>query len=123
MKILAVALLAATIANFAVDGRETFVALQKLPMVPWLLLSGLAVICTVVGYGFWFIAIRESDVNVPALTVFTQPVFGVALATLWVGEPAHWGQLWGGLMIAAGLIVGLSRQIKISRQPSSRAEA
>ena len=123
MKVLAVALLAGTIANAGVDGRETLVALQKLPVVPWLLLSGLAVICTIVGYGFWFVVIRENDVNVPVLTIFTQPFFGIALAALWAGEPLHWGQLWGGLVIAAGLIVGLSRQIRFSRRTSAGTPA
>ena len=123
MKVLAVALLAGTIANAGVDGRETLVALQKLPVVPWLLLSGLAVICTIAGYGFWFVVIRENDVNVPVLTIFTQPFFGIALAALWAGEPLHWGQLWGGLVIAAGLIVGLSRQIRFSRRTSAGAPA
>jgi drug/metabolite transporter (DMT)-like permease len=123
MKVLAVALLAGTVVNLAVDGRETLAALQKLPMVPWLLVLGLAIVCTVAGYGFWLMVIRQSDVNVTALTIFAQPLFGVALAVLWVGEPLHWGQFWGGLMIAAGLIVGLSRQIKIPRRTSASTPA
>lgn len=119
LKVLAVALLAGTLANLLLDGRETFAELQRLPMVPWLLLFWLAIVCTVIGYGFWFVVIRESDVNVAALTIFTQPLFGVALAALWVGEPLQWGQLWGGLLIAAGLVIGLSRQIRFARQTSA----
>jgi probable blue pigment (indigoidine) exporter len=121
MKVLAVALLAGTLANILVDGRETLAAVQRLPMVPWLLLFWLAIVCTVIGYGFWFVVIRESDVNVAALTVFTQPLFGVALAALWVGEPLHWGQLWGGLLIATGLAIGLSRQIRFARRTNAGA--
>ena len=116
MKVLAVALLAGTLANFLVDGRETLAALQRLPMVPWLLLIWMALVCTLIGYGFWFVVIRESDVNVAALTIFTQPLFGVALAALWAGEPLCWGQLWGGLLIAAGLVAGLSRQIRFAHR-------
>jgi drug/metabolite transporter (DMT)-like permease len=41
-----------------------------------------------------------------------QPVAGVAIASLWLHEPLHLGQLWGSLAIVAGLILGLSRQIK-----------
>jgi len=41
-----------------------------------------------------------------------QPVFGLALAKLWLGETLHWGQLWGSVAIVLGLVVGLSRQVK-----------
>ena len=51
-------------------------------------------------------------VNVAALTIFAQSVFGVAIAALWLGEKLHWGQLLGSLTIVAGLALGLSRQIK-----------
>jgi drug/metabolite transporter (DMT)-like permease len=73
----------------------------------------LAVVCTAVGYSVWFIVIRECPVNVAALTIFAQSVFGVAVAALWLGEKLYWGQLLGSLAIVAGLVVGLSRQIKI----------
>jgi drug/metabolite transporter (DMT)-like permease len=36
----------------------------------------------------------------------------VFIAWLWLGEKLHWGQLWGSLAIVAGLVLGLSRQIK-----------
>ena len=60
----------------------------------------------------WYVVIRETDVNITALTIFAQPVAGVAIAWLWLHESLHWGQLWGCLAIVAGLILGLSRQIK-----------
>jgi len=112
MRILALALLVGTVVNLALDGRATAIALVRMSWLPWLLLLGLAFICTVVGYGAWYLIIRESEVNVAALTVFSQPVFGLLLAAVWVGEPLHWGQLWGGVVIALGLVVGLSRQIR-----------
>jgi drug/metabolite transporter (DMT)-like permease len=83
-----------------------------MPIQAWLVLLGLALVCTSFGYSFWFFVIRESDVNVAALTIFAQPVFGVALAKLWLGETLHWGQLWRSLTIVVGLVIGLSRQIK-----------
>ena len=119
LKTLAVALLSGTLANLLLDGRETLSALPRLPLVPWLLLMWMAVVCTVIGYGFWFVVIRESDVSVAALTIFAQPLFGIALAALWVGEPLHWGQLWGGLLITAGLVIGLSRQIRFARRTTA----
>jgi drug/metabolite transporter (DMT)-like permease len=72
----------------------------------------MAVICTAIGYSLWFIVIRDCPINVAALTIFSQAVFGVMIAAVWVHEKLHWGQLWGSLAILAGLVLGLSRQIK-----------
>jgi len=112
MKVLTLSLVAGTLANFLFDGPKTFAAARLMPWPAWLWLGYLALVCTVIGYGAWFLVIREADVNVAALTLFVQPVAGVAVAAAWLGEPLHWGQLWGGLTIAAGLVFGLSRQMK-----------
>jgi O-acetylserine/cysteine efflux transporter len=111
MKTLTLSLLAATAANLLIDGPQTLRAATTLPPQAWLLLFGLAIICTAIGYSVWFIVIRECPVNVAALTVFAQSVFGVAIAALWLHEKLHWGQLLGSLTIVAGLILGLSRQV------------
>jgi drug/metabolite transporter (DMT)-like permease len=79
------------------------------------LLAGLAVVSTAIGYTVWFVIIRECPVNVAAMTIFAQAVFGVLIAAAWLRERLHWGHLWGTLAIAAGLIVGLSRQIRPKR--------
>ena len=112
MKMLAISLLVGTVANLLIDGPRTLAAAAVLPPRAWILLLGLAVVCTAVGYSVWFIVIRECPVNVAALTIFAQSVFGVAVAALWLGEKLYWGQLLGSLTIVAGLVVGLSRQIK-----------
>jgi drug/metabolite transporter (DMT)-like permease len=112
MKVLTLALVAGTLANLLIDGPKTLAAARLMPWPAWLWLGYLAFVCTVVGYSAWFVVIREAEVNVAALTIFIQPVAGVAVAVLWLGEPLHWGQLWGGLTIVAGLVYGLSRQIK-----------
>ncbi len=111
-KVVAVALLGATVANLLIDGSRTLAAAQALPIRSWLLLVYLALVCTVVGYSLWYVVIKEAPVSVVALTIFVQPVAGVAMAAAWLGEPLHWGQLWGSLAIAAGLAYGLSRQLK-----------
>lgn len=111
-KMLAISLLTGTALNLLIDGPRTFAAAKALPPVGWLGIAYLSVVCTVIGYAAWFVVIRQTEVNVAALTIFAQPVFGVALAALWLGEPLHRGQLWGSLTIAAGLGFGLSRQIK-----------
>jgi drug/metabolite transporter (DMT)-like permease len=66
----------------------------------------------VAGYALWFVVIREAEVNLAALTIFVQPVVGVAVASIWLNESLRWGQLWGSLVIVAGLIVGLWRQAR-----------
>lgn len=112
MKMLAISLLVGTGANLAIDGQQTARAAMGMPPVAWGLLVALAVVCTAVGYSVWFIVIRECPINVAALTVFAQSVFGVLLAVAWLREELHWGQLFGSVAIVAGLVVGLSRQMR-----------
>lgn len=120
MKMLALSLLAATAVNLLIDGKDTLDAAKKLPPQAWWLLVALAIVCTVIGYSVWFMVIRECPVNVAALTIFAQAVFGVAIAALWLGEKLHWGQLLGSIVIVAGLVLGLSRQIQ---RPAHAAKA
>ncbi|HVM47734.1 MAG TPA: DMT family transporter [Candidatus Acidoferrum sp.] len=111
MKTLAVSLLAGTMANLLIDGPRTLHAARTLPFSAWLLLLGLAILCTVLGYSVWLVVIRECPVNVAALTIFAQSVFGVAIAASWLHEKLHWGHLLGSLAIVSGLVLGLSRQV------------
>jgi len=111
MKMLAISLAVGTFLNLLIDGRSTLAAAQILSLKAWLILLALAIICTAIGYSVWFIVIRECPVNVAALTVFAQSIFGVAIAAVWLQEPLHSGQLFGCLAIVAGLVLGLSRQV------------
>jgi drug/metabolite transporter (DMT)-like permease len=112
MKMIAISLLVGLAANLLIDGPSTMAAARVLPLKAWVLLLTMAIICTVIGYTVWFVVIKECPVNVVALTVFSQAIFGVAIASLWVGERLHWGQVLGSLVIVVGLVLGLSRQIK-----------
>jgi drug/metabolite transporter (DMT)-like permease len=112
MKMISISILVGTAVNLLIDGGNTFSAAKRLSPSAWLLLLALAVICTAIGYTLWFVVIRECPVNVAALTIFAQAVFGVVIAAVWVGEPVHWGQVLGTITIVAGLVIGLSRQIK-----------
>ncbi len=118
-KTVVVSLLAGTALNLLLDGSEAFRAARTLPLLAWSLLLGLAIICTVLGYTVWLLTLRECPVNVVALTIFAQSVFGVLIAAVWVGEALHWGHLFGSLSIAAGLALGLSRQVH--RPPAAEA--
>jgi drug/metabolite transporter (DMT)-like permease len=112
MKILGVGLIAGTIGNLLIDGRQTILAARVMPANCWWMVIYMATICSAIGYAVWFFAIRETDVNLVAMTIFVQPLAGLAIAALWLHEPLHLGQLWGSLAIVAGLVWGLSRQIK-----------
>lgn len=119
MKMLTISLAVGTAFNLLVDGADTIHAARALSLQAWLLLFALAGICTCLGYSVWFVIIRECPVNVAALTVFAQSLFGVALAALWIGERLHWGQLLGCLTIVLALVWGLSRQIRPPHRHSS----
>ena len=107
MKILAVSLVAGTLANLAIDGPTTIAAAVKLPASAWAWVAFLSLVCTSLGYGLWLVVIRETDVNLTAMTILAQPVAGVPVAVLWLGESLHAGHLWGSLAIIMGLVVGL----------------
>jgi drug/metabolite transporter (DMT)-like permease len=110
LKLLAGALAAGTLMNLCLDaltGTHTIAAMQSMPLRAWGLILYLALICTVAGYALWYVVIRETEVNITGLTVFVQPVAGFLLSILWLSEPAHFGQLWGSLVIVVGLVIGL----------------
>jgi len=119
MKMLTISLAVGTAVNLLIDGKSTFLAAKTLSPTAWLLLAGMGVVCTAVGYTVWFIVIRECPVNVAALTIFAQTIFGVAIAALWVGEKLRWEHLFGSLAIISGLAVGLSGQLRGKEIPKS----
>jgi drug/metabolite transporter (DMT)-like permease len=123
VKIITVALLAGTAVNVLIDGPKTLHAASLLPLQAWAIMAYLVVVCTLVGYVVWFIVIRETEVNVVVLTVFIQPVVGLAIATVTLKESLHWGQLWGSAAIVLGLVIGLSRQIRRTPADAGRSPA
>jgi drug/metabolite transporter (DMT)-like permease len=111
-KTVTIALLAGTLVNTGLDGPASLRAAAAMPLSAWVLMAYLTLICTVVGYVVWFVVIRETEVNVTVLTVFLQPVVGLIVATVALGESLRWSQLWGSTVIVVGLVIGLSRQIR-----------
>jgi len=109
LKVTTLALLGGVAVNLLLDGPSTVSAAAALPLRAWLEILFLAIICTAIGYSIWFAAMQHVPVNVIALTIFTQPFAGTLIAVSLLGEPVHLGQLWGGLAIAIGLMLGLRR--------------
>ncbi len=107
LKVLTLALLGGAAVNLAWDGPATFTAALGLPAAAWWHIAYLVIICTLVGYAVWYVVIRETDVSLAILTILIQPLAGVPIAVLLIGEPLHWGQFWGGLAIVTGLGIGL----------------
>jgi drug/metabolite transporter (DMT)-like permease len=108
LKILAIAIAAGAISNLLMGGASSLRAAEMLSLRDWLLMAYLATICTVAGYLLWFAVIRETEVNTAALTIFVQPVAGTAIAVLLLGEGLHLGQVLGGIVIGAALLLEFS---------------
>jgi drug/metabolite transporter (DMT)-like permease len=121
-KVAAVSLTAGTIANLLLDGPTTIAAARQLPPIAWLTFLYLGVLCTSVGYCVWYIVIRETDVNLAALTIFVQPLAGVVIASVVLKEELHAGQLWGGAAIIGGLLVGFFRSQSSGRAGPPRSD-
>lgn len=111
LKVITLSLTAGVLFNVVLDGPSTLAVTGSLPLRAWLELVYLATICTAVGFAVWFAAMRALPVNALAMTIFVQPFAGTLIAIGLLGESPHWGQLWGGLTIATGLVLGL-RQVK-----------
>ena len=107
LKCLAVAVAAGAATNFLMGGASSLRTVNVLSLRDWSLVVYLAIICTVAGYLLWFAVIRETQVNTAALTIFVQPVAGMAIAMVLLGESLHWGQIIGGTVIGAALVVEL----------------
>jgi len=111
LKLLTLGVTFGTIANLLVDATldhgATFQAVKTISPVAWFLVIYLALICTIVGYTLWYVVIRDTDINVAGMLVLVQPLAGLFLAVIWLGESLHWGQLWGSAVIIAGLAVGM----------------
>ncbi|MEY4385964.1 MAG: hypothetical protein RLY20_1247 [Verrucomicrobiota bacterium] len=118
LKVTTLSLTAGVALNLLLNGSSTVAAAQHLPVRGWIEIGYLATICTAIGYAVWFAAMRVLPVNVVAMTVFTQPFAGTLIAILLLGEQPRWAQLWGGLAIAVGLVLGL-RQLNGVKQSAT----
>ncbi len=106
-KVTTLALLIGTAGNILIDGGETVESAANLTFAGWIAILFMASICTAVGYVYWFVVIRETDVNIAGLTIFMQPVAGFLIALVWIGDTPGSNHFWGSLTIVCGLVIAL----------------
>lgn len=63
----------------------------------------LGVICNAVGYVIWNIILRHTEAGVMAVTLYAQPVGGVLVGWLWLGESLSVTGMLGTALIFAGI--------------------
>ena len=94
LKIVTYALLSGSLVNgIALSFLGFWPKLGALTSVDWfVLVVYLSLICTVGGYTWWYIALREDTTSKVAITIFIQPVVGILVSWAWVGERPTWSQ-------------------------------
>lgn len=75
----------------------------------WLAILQLALFGTVAGFVWWYEGVKILGPSRAALFVNLVPVFGTLLAALILGEQLSWPQLWGGMLVIAGVCGGTVR--------------
>ncbi|MCX7872494.1 MAG: EamA family transporter [Verrucomicrobiae bacterium] len=108
-KVLCLALLSGLVFNVLFEWKNLTNLPANLPLKVWILFLYLSIICTLLGYWVWLNAIKVIDVNLAALSIFIQPIAGVPMAAFFLSENIHIGQLWGGIIIGLGLLLGFSK--------------
>ncbi len=106
LKITAYAVFGGSVVNMAMlSALGMWPAARGLTDGDWVLLFGyLALICVVFGYPLWYHALAQDRVANVAITVFVQPVVGIPLAWLTVGEQPTLPQLAGAAIIVGAVV-------------------
>lgn len=79
----------------------------------------LALICTACGYTLWVAILKHVPVNVMLFTIFLQPVGGMLIARLTLGEPIDERLLTGGALLIAGMALAVVGHVRTSRKQRS----
>ncbi|HEV7369313.1 DMT family transporter [Arenibaculum sp.] len=84
--------------------------LTQASWIGWACILYMVVMVTIVSYGVWYPLLRRYDVNQTMPWTLTVPVFGVASAVLFLGEPLTPALLAGGLVTLTGVAVVVIRR-------------
>jgi drug/metabolite transporter (DMT)-like permease len=92
---------------------------RALPALGWVVL--LAFLATAVGTVAWNRALREVTAGTMAIFVFVQPVVGLAIGVLALGEPVTAASLAGAALIAVGVALATLRGERVAARPAVEA--
>jgi O-acetylserine/cysteine efflux transporter len=59
----------------------------------------LSIGCTALGYLIWFVLLRRAESRLLGMSLYLQPLVGVAAASIFLGEPVTWRTLVGGMLV------------------------
>jgi drug/metabolite transporter (DMT)-like permease len=109
LKIASVSLGAACVVNAsALTALDMWGYASGLTGSDWALMGGyLAFLCTIIGYTFWYVALKQDATANVAITIFLQPVLGILIAWLWVAETPTAVQISGTGIILAGVALAV----------------
>ncbi|KAB0672183.1 EamA family transporter [Oryzomonas sagensis] len=82
---------------------------HRFSILGWVAILQLALLGTVAGFVWWYEGVKALGASRAALFVNLVPVFGTLLAALLLGERLGWPQLWGGMLVIAGVCGGTVR--------------
>lgn len=71
----------------------------------------LGLVVTVAGLYMWLGLLRVVPARVAASVQYLQPIFGIAAATVFLGDHLGWAFVLGALLVPAGLAITLSRPL------------
>jgi len=125
LKIISVAIAVACLVNSAVlTYMGMWPAAANFQTGDWtLLIVYLALMCTVIGYTFWFVALKEDSVAKVAVTIFSQPVLGILIAWAWHSEIPTTFQVAGAAVILAGVAIAVTGRPDPARVKKDAAES
>lgn len=98
---------------------EPFDPARALPALGWILL--LAFLASALGTVAWNRALREVSAGTMAIFVFVQPIVGLAVGVLGLGEPVTGLSLLGAASIAIGVALATLRGERMAARPGVEA--
>ncbi|MDO8494557.1 MAG: DMT family transporter [Deltaproteobacteria bacterium] len=80
-------------------------SLAKISWTSYALTAYMGIFCTTIAYGGWFILLKNLPVVSLSLSLFLQPIFGLVLAVIVLGEVLTPSTLFGSCLVLASLLI------------------
>lgn len=88
-------------------------AVQAASPRAWVAVAFQAIVVVILSYAIWYRLLRTYSVNQTMPYTLLVPVFGVISGVLFLGEPASWNLLLGGIATVAGVAIIILRRPKM----------